>query len=103
MWMIVFCVLFVLLGLLFVGLGWQIRKKRRMDLIISWHCDKVREENKPAYCALAGTGVLLMGIGFCFTGLCAPLVPSARVFIPTAAGLVSGISLFIAAGIRYNR
>ena len=58
---------------------------------------------KPACCALAGIGVLLMGVGFCVTGICAPLVPTARVFIPTAAGLASGIALLMAAVIRYNR
>jgi len=44
-----------------------------------------------------------MGVGFCVTGICAPLVPTARVFIPTAAGLASGIALLMAAVIRYNR
>ena len=31
-WFIMISVLFVLLGLVFIWLGWQIRKKQRMDL-----------------------------------------------------------------------
>ncbi|MBR7020336.1 MAG: hypothetical protein IKI15_04715 [Lachnospiraceae bacterium] len=68
-WFIIIGILFAALGVLFIWLGWQIRKKRKINLIISYHCDKVREENKPAYCSLAGIGVFLMGIGFAFSGI----------------------------------
>ena len=102
-WMIFICALFALLGALFIGLGVQIWIKRRMDLIISAHCDKVSEENKPAYCRLMGIGMILMGGGFCLSGICALFILSARAFIPMTVGLVSGITLLAAAVIRYNR
>lgn len=102
-WFIAVGVLLVLLGTVFAWLGLAIWKKRRIDLIIRRHVEKVREEDKPAYCALAGTGVLAVGIGFALTGLCAPLLRSALAFAPMAAGLAAGIALLILAGIRYNR
>lgn len=101
-WFIAISALLVLLGIVFTGLGLAIWKKQRMDLIIRHHCDKVSEENKPAYCALSGIGVFLIGIGFMFSGICAAFTRSVLLFIPMAAGLAAGLILLILAQIRYN-
>ena len=68
-WFIVTGVIFILLSAAFIVLGLKIWKKQRMDLIIRHHCDKVTEENKKAYCALSGIGLLLMGTGFGLTAI----------------------------------
>ena len=102
-WFIVIGVLFALLGCLFVYLGRQIWKKQKMDLIIRYHCDKVSEENKPAYCRLAGIGVFLMGFGFLLSGICTVWIRSVLTLIPMTLGLVSGITLLAAAVMKYNR
>ena len=102
-WFIAVSVLFVLLGIIFIRLGLAIWKKQKMELIIRYHCDKVKEENKPAYCTLAGTGVFVTGIGFILSGICSALMQSVLIFIPMAAGLAAGIALLILAGTRYNR
>ena len=102
-WFIIVGVMFVLLSLLFIRLGWQIWKKQKMDLIIRYHCDKVSEENKQAYCALSGIGVFVMGVGFGLSGICTAFLRSASVFIPMTAGLVLGTALLASASIRYNR
>jgi hypothetical protein len=101
-WFILMGVLFVLLGILFIVLGWLIWKKQKMNLIIRYHCDKVREENKEAYCKLAGIGVLLMGLGFLLSGVFTVFFQSVFTFIPMAAGLVIGIALLISAVVKYN-
>jgi hypothetical protein len=101
-WFILMGVLFVLLGILFIVLGWLIWKKQKMNLIIRYHCDKVREENKEAYCKLAGIGVLLMGLGFLLSGIFTVFFQSVFTFIPMAAGLVIGIALLISAVVKYN-
>ena len=101
-WFILMGVLFVLLGILFIVLGWLIWKKQKMNLIIRYHCDKVREENKEAYCRLAGIGVLLMGLGFLLSGIFTVFFQSVFTFIPMAAGLVIGIALLISAVVKYN-
>lgn len=102
-WFFLIGVLFMLLSLIFIALGWQIWRKRKMDLIISHHCDKVSEENKKAYCALSGIGVLLAGVGFGLSGICAVFFRSVYIFIPMTAGLALGIALLTAAVVRYNR
>jgi hypothetical protein len=102
-WFIIIGALFVLLSLIFIILGLQIWKKQKMDLIISYHCDKVSEDNKRAYCVLSGIGLIIMGAGFGLSGLLAVFLRSASVFIPMTVGLGSGIALLTAAGIRYNR
>ena len=102
-WFIVIGVLLAFLGIVFIMLGWKIWKKQRMDLIISYHSDKVRDENKQAYCTLSGSGILIMGFGFLVSGICAFFIRSAFVFAPMTAGLVLGIALLISAVIKYNR
>ena len=101
-WFILTGVLFALLGVLFAVLGWLIWKKQKMNLIIRHHCDKVREENKEAYCKLAGSGVLIMGTGFLLSGICTMFFQSVLTFIPMAAGLVIGLALLISAVAKYN-
>ena len=102
-WFIMISVLFVLLGLVFIWLGWQIREKQRIDLIISYHSDKVSEENRQAYCTLAGSGVLVIGIGFLLSGICTAMSQSVLIFVPMTAGLISGLVLLAAAVMKYNR
>ena len=102
-WFIVIGILFGLLGFVFILLGWQIWKKQKMNLIISYHCDKVRENNKRAYCTRSGIGVFLIGIGFLLSGICTAFSQSVLVFVPMTVGLVFGIALLASAGIKYNR
>ena len=102
-WFLVIGILFALLGLLFVWLGWQIWKKQKMDLIIQYHCDKVTEADKRAYCTLSGIGVLIIGIGFLLSGISSPFIRSVVVFVPMTVGLVSGLALLASASMKYNR
>ncbi len=101
-WFIMTCLLFVLLGFLFIRLGLKIWKRQRMDFIISYHCDKVSEENKQAYCTLSGIGLLIMGAGFLLSGIGIVFIRSFLVFLPMTAGLVIGGAMLITAGLKYN-
>ena len=103
LWFIIISILFVMLGTLFIRLGYEISKKQRIDLIIAYHHDKVSEDDKQIYCTLSGVGVLIIGCGFLLSGICTLSVRSAYVFIPMATGLILGIALLISAGMRYNR
>lgn len=102
-WFVIIGILFVLLGFVFFMLGWQIWKKQKMNLIISFHCDKVSEENKQAYCTLTGIGVLLMGIGFFLSAICAIVTQTVFALIPMTAGLILGIVLLTVAVKKYNQ
>ena len=101
-WFVAISALFVCLGLVFIRFGRSIWKKQKMELIIHYHCDRVSEENKPAYCTLAGIGVFVIGIGFLLSGICAVFARSLLIFIPLAAGTAAGIVLLLLAGIKYN-
>mgnify|MGYP003760133293 CR=1 FL=1 len=57
------------LGLLFLFLGWRIWKKEQITLIISYHYQKVSEENKKYYTEEIGKSIIFMGIGMLLTGI----------------------------------
>ncbi len=101
-WFILTGVLFFVLGFIFIWLGLQIWKKQRMDLIISYHCEKVSKENKQAFCTLSGIGVVIIGTGFLLSGICAVFIRSALVFAPMTAGLILGTALLFSAVGKYN-
>ena len=102
-WFIIIGVFFMLLGIIFIVLGLMIGIGKKMNLIISYHCDKVSEENKNAYCSIFGLGVFFIGIGFAVTGILSVVLQSLFALIPMAAGLVLGIAFILAAIIKYNR
>ena len=102
-WFVLIGILFALLCILFLVLGLLIWKKRRMNLIISAHCEKVREEDKKAYCRLFGIGLIVIGIGFGLSGICSVLLQSGLASLPMAVGLAAGIVLLVSAIVRYNR
>ena len=79
-WFILLCAVFLFTGAACIWLGWEISQKRRMDLIIHWHCDQVSDENRNAYCMHAGAGMLIMGAGLIVSGIGAVLFRS-RVYI----------------------
>lgn len=59
----------VLLGLLFLYLGWRIWKKEHISLIHSYHYKKVSPEDKKAYTEEMGKAMTIMGIGMLLTGI----------------------------------
>ncbi len=101
-WYVIICVLFVLLGMIFLYLGNQIGKKQRKDIIISYHSDKVSKEDWEAYCKLFASGMYAMTAGFFLGALCL-FFRSFVIFVPMIAGLVSGIIIIICAIRKYNR
>ena len=102
-WFIIIGVLFVLLSCVFIVLGGLIWTKQKMNLIISYHCDKVKDENKKAYCRIFGIGMIVIGIGFLLSAVCIPLLKTLFSFIPLTAGLVLGIVLIVYSIAKYNK
>ncbi len=101
-WSLILGVLFVIPGLIFIRLGLAIWKKRKTELIISWHTDRVSDENKDAYCRLFGIGLSVIGVGFVISGVWMLFALTLYGFIPMAAGLAAGITLMILAVAKYN-
>ena len=102
-WFIIIGALFILLGIVFVVLGIMIGSRQKMGLIISYHCDKVSEENKKKYCNIFGLGMFFIGMGFAVTGILSVILQSLFALIPMAVGLVLGIAFILGAIIKYNR
>lgn len=62
-------ILILPLGLLFLFLGWRIWKKEQINLIISYHHQKLSEENKKDYTEEVGKSIIYMGIGMLLTSI----------------------------------
>lgn len=57
------------LGAFIVYMGIMIAFKERIDLIHDYHHRYVEEENKPLFCRLVGSGMMIAGIGFASMGI----------------------------------
>ncbi len=92
-----------ILGLIFMGLGYLMWRKERISLLHSYHYDKVSPEDKKAFCALSGIGVLFIGLGLVVTAVIIGMTDSAWSFIALAIGFLVGLAFLVYAGIKYNR
>ena len=90
-------------GILFIVLGWLLWKKEMITLMHDYHVNKVSEENKAAYCKLAGIGLMEIGLGAVVTAILLCFSESPKGFITFAIGFVIGFAMMIAAGRKYNR
>ena len=91
-----------IIGFIFIVLGYLLWKKERISLLHSYHYDKVSEENKKAFCAISGIGILLIGMGLLITGVIIGITDSAWSFMTFAIGLCVGLAMLFYAGVRYN-
>ncbi len=102
MWL--FELIFMLIfGGLVVLLGLMIWKKQRIDLIHSYHTENVTEENKAAYAALMGKGMVIIGAGMILTGLLDFVLQNAWGWLAFGLCFIIGLALFIFAQRKYNR
>ena len=96
----------LIIGLVAVTLmvmGYLIWKKEKISLLHDYHYDKVSKEDKKAFCALSGGGVLVMGIGMFITAVIVGITDASWSFIAFAIGFFVGSGMLIYAGSRYNR
>jgi hypothetical protein len=101
-WFLVTGIVFGLLGLVFLWLGFLIWKKQRINLVIRHHMDKISDENKQTFCKLFGIGVFIIGIGFTVSGICMLFMIDMFSWIPMTIGLAGGILLMTMSILRYN-
>lgn len=102
-WFIIIGVILIVLGLIFIWLGYNVWIKQKINLIIVYHMDKVSEDNKPAFCRLSGLGLFVMGCGFIASGIWTIVSGALLSFIPMTVGIVVGIILLISTGVKYNK
>ena len=91
------------LGLVFAAVGCLIWRKEKISLLHEYHYDKVLPENRKAFCALSGWGVISIGIGLLITAVIIGITDSAWSFIAFVIGFAVGLALLIRAVKKYNR
>ena len=90
-------------GIVFLVMGYGIGKKEKISLLHTYHYSKVSEENKKAFCALSGIGLILMGLGILAAAVIFVITNSVWSFLVFAAGFAIGLTILIYAGRKYNR
>lgn len=90
------------LALIFLYLGYLIWKNERINLLHSYHYDKVSLSDKKAFCRLSGWGILSIGIGLLIAAIIIGITGSELGFVAFAVGFIMGLALLIYAGAKYN-
>lgn len=102
-WYVIIGILFLLIGIILIGLGLIIWKKQKIQLFHEYHYDKVSENDKQIFCKLSGIGVFIIGLGICFSGISVLFTESLLSFVPMTIGLLIGLLLIIRTIVKYNR
>ena len=92
-----------ILGVIFCAVGYLIWKKEKISLLHDEHYSKVSPEDRKAFCALSGWGVISVGLGLLITAVIVGITDSAWSFMAFAIGFAAGLTLLIRAGKKYNR
>ena len=90
-------------GIILTVLGILLLKKEMIGLIHDYHSEKVSEENKKAFCALSGAGIIVIGLSLLITAAVYGVTDSLLSFVCFAAGVAAGVALLIIAVSKYNR
>lgn len=96
-------VLMVVLGLLFLYLGWCIWKRKEITLIHSYHYKKVSEEDKKDYTEEMGKSIIVLGIGMILTGIIDFITNTVYGWLFFTIFFIFGIIKMVKAQKRYNR
>lgn len=100
--MIITTILLLFLSILFLTIGFLLWKKEKITLLHDYHRKHVSEEDKKAFCALSGLGIVSIGAGLVITAAILFFTDSAWCFLAFAAGFIAGITLLVHAGNKYN-
>lgn len=98
-----FSLIYGLLGLVFLALGWAIWKKEKIELLHDYHRNRVSEEDKKRFCALCGMGVEVIGIGMLLTAVLFLVTGRLWSLAAFVLGFLVGIAMLIRAIVKYNR
>ena len=91
-----------IVGILCVVMGYLIWKKEKISLLHSYHYEYVSDEDKSAFCALMGGGILAIGTGLLITAMIFGITESVWSFLVFGIGFATGIALLVCADRRYN-
>ncbi len=92
-----------IVGVILIVLGHLIRRSENHRLLHDYHIDRVPPENRNAFCALSGTGILVIGVSLVLTAVIFGFTGSSGSFLCFALGFAAGLILLIIAGRKYRR
>lgn len=95
-------ILTIIIGLIFIFLGWRIWKKEQITLIHDYHYTNVIEENKKPYTEKMGKACTIMGIGIMLTGIIDFISKTAYGWICFGIFFASGLTMMFIAQKKYN-
>ena len=92
----------IVIGTLFLWIGWRIWKREKITLIHDYHYTKVKEADKKPYTEKMGKAMLLMGTGMYLTGIIDFITCTAYGWSAFGICFVVGLIIMILAQIKYN-
>ena len=95
--------IFALISILFLVLGWLIWKKERIELLQEYHRNRVSEEDKKHFCTLCGLGVGIIGVGMLLTAVLFAVTGKLWSLFAFVLGFLVGIVMLFGAIVKYNR
>lgn len=95
-------ILILVIGLLFIFLGWRIWKKEQITLIHDYHYTKITERDKKPYTEKMGKACIIMGIGMILTGIIDFISKTAYGWICFGIFFVWGLIMMFIAQKKYN-
>ena len=96
-------IIFLAVGAVFVVFGLLIWKREKIDLIHSYHYNKVRGKDKKAYCSLMGQGCTVIGAGLLAGAFLNEIFGMKWLWTSFAFGFFIGIFIIIGAVAKYNK
>ncbi len=91
--MLIGLLVFLAVGALCLGLGLEIWKKQKIDLIHAYHTRHVKPEDVPAYTKWMGLGLIAIGAGCVLTGVMVFLLECNSGWLALPAGFAGGFLL----------
>ena len=93
---------FPAVGLVLIALGVLTWKKQTTAFLHSYHYKNVKEEDVPAYTKAMGLGQILIGAGFCLTGVLKLFTEGLLSWAGLIAGLAAGLPFIVKAQKTYG-
>ena len=95
-------IVLLIIGIIFLIVGWFIWKREKINLIHDYHYKNVAETDKKEYTALMGKGAIIIGIGIILTGIIDFITQTGWGWTAFGVCFVSGFGLMVYAGMKYN-
>ena len=89
-------------GLLCLIFGYLLGVKEKITLLHDYHCTRVSEGDRRAFCRRSGLGLGILGLGILVSALLLVLTRSVFSFAAFALGFAAGLVLLVRAGKKYN-